>query len=357
MTTDLDTRLRGAARSLHNAAGNLDPTTLPRDRRPLRAATLAVLVVVALTAVMVIARDDQEGSVATNPDGIPRLIPDAVPEGIPPLGGYDLPDDLSTMAESEPSLTLYGDPEAADPFAVADLAVSTRVVPPVPGEEEEGEVAADFELSHNQVWVRGVPGDVDDARGGPSLTWTEGETLMVTLTSHTLDIGQLVVAGDALALEGNGMVLASQPAEVTSPLIEVASMAGHTSLEIPLPTDAAGYVVGYETEDYSRHMVLTMFEGGDDELTLLRWFLNTDEQATLAGRDGWAGSDTVEVGSSTAPITAEMTSFVWEQAPGLVAAINGRGVSQADLAAAIDSLRPATDDEWSERREQIASRA
>ena len=136
MTADLDTRAREAAASLRRAAADLDrPRLEPEGRRRavrpgrwLVVGAVVAVVAVAVVAVVAVSGPDEQGPVTAASGGVPILVPEAVPEGLEPTGAVDLP--LTEEARGPERLTVevFGDPNAGDPFASADLvAVAERL--------------------------------------------------------------------------------------------------------------------------------------------------------------------------------------------------------------------------------------
>lgn len=337
MTVDVDARMRAASDSLRNASERLTPEIPPRPRvRPVVVAVAVCVVVVLAAGVVALQRDDDRDRVTiSETPTVPRLMPGDFPDGLPPPTAFDLPIAGSFFGTDSAAVTVYGDPAADDPFAVADLAVvesdadAFSLVPP----EDSDPVTA-----------RGHQGSAgDDVRLGAWVRWDEAPDRHVLVASRTLDRGQLLAVAGGLAEGGGGVVLGSASTGVPGPLERIGSVPDFllSSLSLGLaptaPASAVGHVVGSETDEYDLGLFATTFEGDASDLAVIRWLSRAGDEVEVRGHAGWTGVD--EVGS-------ERRTLVWEESPGIVVVVESAGLDAADLLAAAESLRPAGDEEW-----------
>jgi hypothetical protein len=356
MTVDLDTRLRSAGDSLVRASERLSPAVPPRSLRPVAAVVAGVVTVVALAAgsVAVLASGGDEGSVDQTVTGpsVPRLIPDAIPEGLRPAGVIE----LSTAGAGSPtqSISVYGDPAADDPFAGSDLAILTTTVPLVPElQSVEGAQPVD---------VRGHDGLVQAVLPfAPAVLWEEAEGLTIAVASRTLDVDQLVAVAEGLEVNADtrAVDLGSLPGDLPGPLAPVASadldevFFGIQSVGLPAQDSTAGHLVGYLPENYDNFFAnasVAELTGDATDLAVLRWVSGATTATQVRGHRAWSGSHELPgfddgegiVPGSQGPISA----FVWEEAPGVLVLVQTFGPTEDEALALAESLRPATGDEW-----------
>ncbi|MGH9250433.1 MAG: hypothetical protein ACRD0W_13055 [Acidimicrobiales bacterium] len=331
MTTDLDTRVRAAAESLRRSVDAV-PVPAARRRSPaaLGAAAAVVAVVVLAGAAMLVLRNrDRSAELATGSTPVPRLIADPVPEGMGPSYAADLPLPEDEILPGSMSVTVYGDAAADDPFAGADLGIL---------------VVTDETLAvgGGPVTVRGQPGEAtDNGRYGTSVTWDEAPGSEVTLASQTLERSQLLAIAEGLTIEGTAVALGPLPAGLPGALSEVGT-ATDMLVEgpLPVPRSAVGHVVEYRAEEGESRLAVGSAAGGASNLAVLRWSLQSNQVVDVRGGQGWLGRFPSEPGFP--PITA----VVWEESPGVIAVVAGDGMTEDELLAAAEILRPATDDEW-----------
>ena len=339
MTMDLDTQMRVASHSLRRASRGLTPTGPPPTRRPpLAVAGLAVVVTLLLAvagiAVLRLTDDDRSRvSTGTRPD-VPRLIPGAYPEGLPDPMAIDLPYALLSSDNVPASIAVYGESGADNPFGVGDLAVITS----------DDDMRPYLEGSGNQrtVAVQGVEGLSTDATDGSaidrSVTWEVADGRHVMVASHSLDEDQLLAVAEALTIADGDVTLDAAPPGV--PVLEQLAAGDDyllASLVVagpPVRRSAEAFMVGNETVDYDKSFFVVTLAGDASDLIVDRWFTSADTPTEVRGHPAWAGTDE---GSQ---------SLVWEESPGVIAMVLTNGLTDAELQAAVDSLRPATDDEW-----------
>jgi hypothetical protein len=337
MTMDLDTQMRVASHSLRRASRGLTPTGPPPTRRPPLAVAGMAVVVTLLLAVAGIAvlrlTDDDRSRVSTGIPDIPRLIPGAYPEGLPDPMGIDLPYTALFDDNVPASIAVYGDPGAESPFAAADLAVITS----------DNDIRPYVEGSGNQrtVTVRGVEGLSTEAAAdspiGRSVTW-EADGRHVLVASHSLDEDQLLAVAEALTIAEGDVTLDAAPPGM--PVLEQLAAADDYLLANlvvvgpPVRRSAEAFMVGNETVDYDKTFFVVTSAGDASDLVVVRWVTGADTPTEVRGHPAWAGTDD------------GAQSLVWEESPGVIAMVLANGLTDAELQAAVDSLRPATDDEW-----------
>ena len=269
MATDLDTRAHEAAASLRRAAADRDVPEWSRDSRPGAAGgrafvwlAAAVVIVLALIVAGRAWRDDEQ-SVATTP-GVPALIPDAIPDGMEPTGGADLP--LPLLSGST-TLVVYGTDQGDDPFAGGDLAVlvvrSNSVEPDGGGDQS--------------ITVRDRPGRLIDGEDRIGVAWLESDDVMVTVTSDRLTEAEVLSVAEGLKFDDEyGTVDASV---LPSDLVELATFGSDASLNmfpvpVLLPQTVEGHIVGYQGTR----------RAGDGRRRLLWWSRRTARQSVAARR-------------------------------------------------------------------------
>jgi hypothetical protein len=332
MPADLDARGRAAAAALRAAVADVDtpqamPTARP-SRMPQLLAAAAVIVVIGLVAALLAGRGDDPAELATGgPVEIPRLVPDQVPAGMEPTGRFDLPL-LVGRAGGLLDMWVYGDAGASDPFAGGDLAVLLAR-----STDSDGSA---IELGGEPLEVNGRPASIeeDGLPGTISLSIDFGDGTLVGVASTTLGADELIGVAEQVGLDdGGAIMLPEDPAGL--------ELVGHTpdasfiNLGMPLPM-RTGYLVGYQDDDDLGRAFLVGAVGGDEEALLVaRWGLGkTARRVDLRGTTGWIGTP-----------FEDGISVVWEEAPGVLVGVTS-GLTETDTLAAIESLRPATDEEW-----------
>ena len=338
MTIDVDARMRAASGSLRRASERLpSPEVPPRPRvRPVTLA-VAVLVVAALAAGMVVLRhDDRERVTTDETPTLPRLVPRELPEGLPPPTAVELPRVDSPLGLDSAAITVYGDPNADDPFATADLAVLESDVDPwspLPPENEE------------PAAVRGHEGTSgDEPRLGVWVSWEEGPDRHLAVVSHTLDRGQLLAVAENLSVEGETAVLRSVPAGVPGPLERIGGVPDVLLTSVMLGmapaarASAVGHMWGSETDEYDQSLIVTASAGDASDVSVIRWLTLAGDPVDVGGHAGWLGAD------DRGDITRR--TVVWEEPPGVIVVVQAAGLTEAELLGVAENLRPADDDEW-----------
>ena len=335
MTTDLDTRMRGASESLRRSVEGLPSDALPqRDRRPRVAA--AVLVVALVAAVVGVLWNDRRGGVdsdvTTQPSVVPRLLPAELPNPRSARAA-DLPfEDPGRLLPA--AITVYGNPHAERPFAEADLAVFV-------GDNEN------LRLEGVPVTVRGREGaNGSDSRLGYSITWQEERATRVRVASRSLDRGQLLAIAEGLIVDGRSVTLGSVPSDVSGPLEPVGAVSDLLGRP-PVPASASGHFVVIDPPegDLVGGADIATFAASASELGVIRWITRADDPVEVRGHSAWTGA--FEVGENEPGVLSYTTrTLVWEESPGVLVAIQAYDTTEAALLAIAEGLRPASDEEW-----------
>ena len=347
MTVDLDTRMRAARDSLLGAADHVSPrrpTRPPRSLRP--AAIVAVAVAMVLVVVGVAVRPDHQDSLRTvivPPSTVPRLVPTHMPPGVlapvvQELPFPSVPAGAEDFSLGSATVTIYGDPRAADPFAAADLAVGVT-------RRDPGLQLGGSEVGGHRVTVRGRSGLAFDIGTARFISWQERPGMAILIGSRTLEPNQVLAAADALVVRGGRVTLGPDPAGLRGPLDEVADVPDYpvealTEAAMPLARNsAAGHLVGNQSahEEDPSFYILTA-KGDADDLALIRWVTHADTPTRTRGHRAWGD---VEVADGIAERT-----LVWQEAPGVVAVVVGTGIDQHQFEDAVAGLHPATGREW-----------
>jgi hypothetical protein len=288
------------------------------------AAALAVAVVGAAMAL----RDrgpDSTDVVTDNVGEVPRFLLDEPPAGLLPTGAVDLP--LADAGGVAQTYWVYGDPDAADPFAEADLGVVVSsgpdvvLVPP----DDSREVVVDG----RSAWVStsGDPGEMW------SVTFEVDGDSIAYVASRSLSDQALVEAVAAVDLSGDA------PRQIGGLDLVAVSNAGPTgTIPLPLPT-SRGHIAGYQNEDgdAQRYVAVASVEGGEDAYLVARWALGPTARAVaIRGTEGWAGS----------PFGNTSTILVWRESPTNLVAVLTDGLDEPAAIAAAESLQVAGDDVW-----------
>ena len=208
------------------------------------------------------------------------------------------------------SWTLFG-LAGSDPFGSQDALVEVVLHssdPPVTGSDTvRGGRAAAFS-EHD-----GLEGTMR------SLSWNENPSTRVTVDSFTLDKAQLKQLVEGLKVTGDKVT-----GNGTGSQLRVVGV-------VPLPIYTSGYSVTYGAGD--RFLNVDVHPTSGDELLQYRWAHGVP--ATVNGR-------------AVIQLLAErgaIPGYVFEYRPGLTVKIDG-SVSDAELRAAVSSVRPVSDDQY-----------
>lgn len=330
-----------------------------------RLATNAVLLAgAAALAWFVVARDDGGSGVQvwTGSGTSGPMVPSVLPPGLRLAAALDLP--LAGAAPPRVALVLYGEPAAADPFAMGDLAVFSTTI--------EG-AEPTLSVEEEPVEVRGRPGSYTRSFAGPQLglkavRWMERDGLLLEVVSRSLSRDELLAAAAALDFAADGTV-AARPLPRGLRLVARQADASVPPVTAPVPMGAAGHLVSYvSTDDGSgpqRYLLVGSHAGGPEALAVLTWFYGPTTRAqSVAGSPGRlatvAGTRTtceaVSSGGPGAPpvdpppprcSVAESEAYVlaWTTADGVVV-VSSSGVSRGDLLAAAASVSVIDDAAW-----------
>jgi hypothetical protein len=354
---DIDTRLRNAGESLRQASHGLTaPTAAPDPAGGHRRAALvaiAAVVVAALGLAAVLVREGGTDHVSTEPTtpattaADPRWSPTVVPEGLTEAAPIDLPtapDPVTTQ-----HITLYGDPRAADPLAGPVFAI--RVLPEGLGQEMPPGSSSTVIFGASgpgayveDVEVRGHPGHVGGSPdAGLSVMWEEGPGSWLAIDGRGLDREQLLAIAEALSVDGRNVRLDPLPPGLPGVFEEIRAADVAWVDSAPVPAGLEGQVLPYPGPD-GRSLTVATYAGDAADLALLRWVIGAYDEATVAGEPAW--SWTVEPASDLPDnlpegLVRRTRTLVWQAAPGVLAVTTGRGLTDGEVLAAAESLRPA----------------
>lgn len=376
MTTDLDTRLKQAAGSLRASVAPEPSTPAPRSSR-VPVTVVALLTVVAMAAAAVALwpegaadphdpQDDPDVS-TRGPVEVPRMLADSVPEGfelettISWDGGdssVGLEDDLveDDLAQEFPddflepeTPTLYGDPDADNPYGRSDLVVATGGWG---GWPDVAVLAHRGSAGEEPVTVRGHSGvacELDVCEGGPAwLVWEEEPAFEVSLRSWSFDLDQLLEVAEDLTIEAETVTLGELPDDAPGPLEEICPAGSRPATSGGQNNSAVYSPPGRE---YLEPKLAVGAAAGDfaELLCGLSPPLSDRYPVEVRGHEGWFVSHD-EMGDCQAANGCTPASLVltWEEAPGVLATVaaTGTDLDDDDVLAVAESLREATDEEW-----------
>lgn len=311
----------------------------PADRTvwlvPVGAAAV-VLMVGAL--VLLVGRTDGTEPVVAGPGGgaagpLPRLIADPVPDGMQVEIASDQRD-----RELAPGLagrvSLYGDPEATDPFAAGDLAVMVLVAPI---EEHEPDLNS---TDAREVEVRGGTGWVREEDPTRTVGWREGEDTTVELTSRSMETTDLLAVAEAL--------------DVTDPAEPADELPGGLRLVATTPmAELHGEMalVAYGGSDAG--LSLNVLRAPEAFVTYIRWMqADAPDDVEVRGRAGALWHTRYDDAPSAG---AGNVMLVWAESPDVMVNMSAWGLDADEVLAIAETLRPATDEEWDELRGDAGS--
>jgi hypothetical protein len=325
MTTALDRRAGEAAAAVRAAVAHLEPPPgeLPgpaRRRWPALAAAVALAAAAVAGAVLVERNVDRD--VVAGPTGpLPRLVVGDVPEGMSATGATEVPGPGSPAS----TFRLYGEGDADDPLRDGDVGIVVM----------SGD-AGSFATPGGEVRVRGVQGTMgEDPDYGWSLTWREAGVGSVLIHSRSMSEAEVLGVAEALRREGDGLVLDQPPDSYRL----VADLPG---LPVLFGAGDDGSQVRYESADAARWLSVAVVAERPGAFDAIRWLggRNASETA-VRGHDAWYLPP-----SGGAAISTSMLG--WREQPGVLVTVAGTGLSEDELRAVAESLRPATDGEWEE---------
>jgi hypothetical protein len=406
MTTDLDTRLHGAAGSLHRAVEDIplgDEAPRPASRPTVMLGVVLLLVAAVTTALVGSSRGGNDG-VAVTPDPVAdvrALVADQLPEGFEVAWAGEHAAQAAVEAHSNQESTgagaaalvegealglstyLYGgagaavDTASGYPFATSDLVVNVWDSSDLPADAADQATEALQSLDDLTgtvgTTVRGhaglacappqctVTGDADVT----TVWWHETDALEVVLASRTLNVDQIVAVAEGLTIDAQDVALGALPAGLPGPLEEVGQL--HDTA-VAATRDAVAHWVGYidPTDAAGRYVDVTTLSGNAAELMALVWELGADQQISVRGQDAWLAV-TDSVGTSGADATAGVGAganadlpqldLLWQEASGVLVHVTSLGVSQDDVLQLVESLHTATDAEWADVKADVATEA
>ncbi len=344
----LDDRAKTAASSVQAAAQRRPrpsfdadrPMTLPepaavgQSRAPRRTAWVAAAAVVALVA----------GAVTfavTRPDKGNDTVTAAAVEDPRPYVVEDLPDGLEQMMFVDLIARPNADPPAS-PMPVfgktleEPLAAAT-VIDAVSFEELEFTATeVDEETIYRNDGYQFLPGQwVGVKRDGAFILIagaTEDDALMLAQIVSAKD-GAVTVDVEALPDGWRRLTTMNDP-------LDLAFMAVRSNL--------TGYLGSYASED-TETAVSVLAEGGDEAgMWSGRLFVDDSHEVTVRGHQGFIGSFSVPDGNADGTETTmrTMRSLAWIERPGEVIRMTGISMSEEELLAVAEGIRPAGEQEW-----------
>lgn len=390
---DVDERGRQAAVALRRSVAAVHPGRDLAQRgtwvRPVLAivALVAVGAVVAAVALAVGFGDEEESTLVTDspPEARPMALTE-VPDGLELIqaDGIDARELEADPPGQTQTIHLYGDPDAEDPFADDDLAVSViRSDAPGDGEgtalddvdrryglaEEDGEV----------VEVRGVEGVVHSSWTlAPALavSWIEQEVL-VQVASHSLDEDALLELAEGLDLSDLDAPVPSalpsnlEPVGTAEPGLSggagwgdglVAYSLSYMEQPPPSPETVSGQMPAGGPVPTS--LSIFGFRASADGLLAARWsaggvgrdieirghsgiVVENESRSSTTSAGGPSGG--AAVGDDT---SAQLITLFWVE-DGLVVQVDAVGLEVEEVLASAESLEPLDDEAWEELRDQF----
>jgi hypothetical protein len=388
MTTDLDTRLHGAADSLHRAVESLPLEAAPRPSGRSPVVLGVVLLVVAATTTALVSShggDDDGINVPTDTVAdVQALVAADVPEGFRVAWageqaagevtdaaadgavGVDTEDPAAGAAAGGQALGLdtylYGvaDASAVNPFATSDLVVNvwdssdltgtalTEATAPLRSLDQLTGTVATTVRGLNALSCAPPSCTVACAADVTTVWWHETDDLEVVLASRSLSVDQVVAIAEGLTIDQEDVTLGALPAGLPGPLDEVGRL--HDTA-VAATRDAVAHWVGYidTANPTGRYVDVTTLAGDTAELMALVWELGADTQVSVRGTDAWVALDQTP--------DVPQIDMVWQEASGVLVHVTSLGVSQDEVLGLVESLQAASDTEWEGVKAEVAAAA
>ncbi|HEY7068918.1 MAG TPA: hypothetical protein VH479_02340, partial [Acidimicrobiales bacterium] len=323
----------------------------PPGRLWLAAAVVTLLAAVA-GAVILVAGDDGRSDVSSE-GPLDHLLPSWLPVGMEPLRVSGIPDagDQGFTAD----IAVYGDPDAADPWAsplaVVHLAADQAVLG---GEPSSGEKVT---VGGHDAWVRRSEGLGDPANGESwevEIQVDDGRLLV----SAQLDQDDVLAAAEAATTEpaigASGLPdgyreLARGP--FTDSLLITSLFEGFSGGSL----DGAGLAVTYadpSNRDTTRPaIVVAQRPGPPSAVDLLRLWTPEGEATSVHGRHAEIGRTRELAGSAG---ESGVVAVQWAEPDGQIVTVIGFGVAEDDVLQVAEGMRPAAPGEVDALRSEHA---
>jgi hypothetical protein len=286
---------------------------------------MAVALVVIATSVLVVTRrDDRSGSTVTSGPGAPRLVVDPVPDGFALTNARDEAPGGDTM-----TMSTFGHGEGADLYRDSDLMVGVF--------SRRGPEDPSSNSTATTVTVHGTTGYLEHYDYGVTLSFELESNRVAVVVSRTLDGDEVVQAADALRFDADGSVAVD--GQLPRDLALVGSGTMSPPGELIELVRSGSHIARYSNQQQDVSFDVISQEGPVSVLDVERWSLSSAVRAVeVLGRRGYIGA--LEGLGTTTPYR----ELVFERDEGIVAI--GGNVTEDQLLAVAEHLRPATDAEW-----------
>ena len=345
----LDDRAKTAASSAQAAAQRRPrpafdadrPTTMPapaavgQSRAPRRTAWVAAAAVVALIAgavtFAVTRPDDGKDTIVASSVEDPRpFVADTLPDGLGPMAFMNLETDPSSSFSS--SMPIYGKtPEEP-------LAGATVIEPRVFDELELTSSEVDGMTVYRRKGENFLPGQWVGVKQGEAFILvfgaTEGDAISLARIVSVAD-GNVSVDNAALPEGWRRLVTVESPLE----LMGMSVRGGST-----------GYMASYMSENADISVQIASLAGTEASMWAGRLFVPDSREVMVRGHRGFVGSYPMnDVSGDTSGDPAPRVTVVgWVERPGEVLGMIGIDVSEDELLALAEGIRPAADQEWAD---------
>jgi hypothetical protein len=256
------------------------------------------------------------------------MIPDTVPEGTS-LREVFPEDGRAGDKPLGPVLThIYG--ELVDDTVTDDIVV--HVDEPPPGYEEPPGEPVTVRGNDGLLCSPG-PDRCTTGDGITGLSWTEEGVGYVSVESRTYDGDQVRAIAEGLVVDGDTL----RPGELPEGVAEVPEIA---AVNDSWPTD---YSVRYAADSTVPGYTITTRTATEAQRVHELWLNGPPDDAEVRGHPAWVDGD------------SGMFSVVWEAAPGQFVQTVTHGLDEAGAIAFAESVRPATDQEWTDLQAELAA--